>query len=102
MMEEAAIPRPARHSGLAEVGMVLSIALAVVYGVVVENLGLIMLQNDADQSALAVLGLFATPLLTTWVAIAIWLASRPLWLRWMVAALLLLSPPLILAGFLNA
>jgi hypothetical protein len=101
-MMEAVIPRPARRWGLAEFGMALSIGLAVVYGVVVENLGLIMLQNDADQSALAVLGLFATPLLTTWVAIAIWLASRPLWLRWTVAGLLLLGPPLILFGVLNA
>jgi hypothetical protein len=61
-----------------------------------------MFENDADQYALAVLGLFATPLLTTWVAIAIWLASRSLWLRWTVAALLLLAPPLILFGMLNA
>jgi len=100
--EQAAIPRPMRRWSLTEVGMALSIALAVAYGVLVADLGLIMLQNDADQSAFAVLGLFATPLLTTWVAIAIWLASRPLWLRWTVAALLLLAPPLILFGALNA
>jgi hypothetical protein len=100
--EEAAILEPARRWGLAEIGIALSIVLAVVYGVVVADLGLIMLQNDADQFAFAVLGLFATPLLTTWVAIAIWLASRPLWLRWTVAALLLLVPPLILFGALNA
>jgi len=99
---EAAIAEPARRWNLAGVGMALSIALAVVYGVVVEDLGLIMVRNNADQFALAVLGLFATPLLTTWVAIAIWLVSRPLWLRWTVAALLVLAPPLILFGFLNA
>ena len=99
---EAAIAEPARRWNLAGVGMALSIALAVVYGVVVEDLGLIMVRNNADQFALAVLGLFATPLLTTWVAIAIWLVSRPRWLRWTVAALLVLAPPLILFGFLNA
>jgi len=49
-----------------------------------------------------VLGLFATPLLTSWVAIAIWLASRSLRLKLSVGALLLLAPPLILFGVLNA
>jgi hypothetical protein len=101
-MEEAALPQPARRWSLREIGMALSIALAVAYGVVVADLGLIMVQNDAGQAALAVLGLFATPLLTTWVAIAIWLARRQLWLRWTVAALLLLAPPLILFGALHA
>lgn len=101
-MQEGAIPEPAPRLGLRELGMAVSIALAVLYGVVVEDMGLIMLRNDAGQFAFAVLGLFATPLLTTWVAIAIWLAHRPLWLRWSVAALLLLAPPLILFGMLGA
>ena len=78
MTGEAAILEPARRWSLAEIGIALSIVLPVVYGVVVEDLGLIMLQNDANQFAFAVLGLFATPLLTTWIAIAIWLAARPL------------------------
>jgi hypothetical protein len=101
-MEDTAIATAPRRRTLTELGMALSIALAVVYGVVVADLALIMFENDADQYALAVLGLFAIPLLTTWVAIAIWLASRSLWLRWTVAALLLVAPPLILFGVLNA
>ena len=101
-MQEAAIANPGGRWTLTELGMAVSIALSVVYGVVVADLGLIMLRNNADQHALAVLGLFATPLLTSWVAVAIWLASRPLWLRLTVAALLLLAPPLILFGVLNA
>jgi len=101
-MEEAALPQPARRWSLREIGMALSIVLAVIYGVVVADLGMIMVQNDADQSALAVLGLFASPLFTTWVAIAIWLARRQLWLKLSVGALLVLAPPLILFGALNA
>jgi hypothetical protein len=101
-MQEATIAKPAHRPSLTEIGMALSIALTVIYGVVVGQLGLIMLQNDADQHALAVLGLFATPLLTSWVAIAIWLASRSLRLKLSVGALLLLAPPLILFGVLNA
>ena len=102
MTGEAAIAEPSRRAGLRELGMVVSIVLAVIYGVVVEDMGLLMIQNDAGNFAFAVLGLFATPLLTTWVAIAIWLAHRPVWLRWAVAALLLLAPSLILFGALNA
>ena len=101
-MELAASPEPPRRWKWAEVGMALSVALAVVYGVVVADMGLIMLRNNADDFAYAVLGLFATPLLTTWVAIAIWLAKRPRWLQLSTAALLLLAPPLILLGVLNA
>jgi hypothetical protein len=99
---EAAISEPARRFGLRELGMAVSIALAVLYGVVVEDMGLLMIQNRAGEFAFVVLGLFATPLLTTWVAIAIWLAHRPPWLKLSVAALLLLAPPLILFGFINA
>jgi hypothetical protein len=102
VIEDEAVANPDRRSSLTDLGIWLSVVLAVMYGVVVEDLGLIMARNNADQFELAVLGLFAIPLLTTWVAIAIWLAARPLWLRWSVAALLLLSPPLILAGLLNA
>ena len=102
MMEQAAIPQSARRWKLAELGMGLSVALAIIYGVLVCEMGLIMLQNDAGEYAFAVLGLFATPLLTTWVAIAIWLAKRPRWLQLSTAALLLLAPPLILLGVLNA
>lgn len=101
-MEQAAITRPRRRRNLAEYGMALSIALTVVYGVIIAGLSLFMLRNNADGKALAALGIFAIPLFTSWVAIAIWLASRPLWLRWTVAALLLLAPPLILLGILSA
>jgi hypothetical protein len=82
--------------------MAISIALAVIYGVLLEDIGLVMVQNRADGFAFAVLGLFAVPLFTTWVAIAIWLAKGPLSLRMVVAALLVLGPPLILFGALNA
>jgi hypothetical protein len=99
---QAAIAEPGGRRSLTQIGMALSIALTVVYGVVVADLALIMFRNDADQHALAVLGLFATPLLTSWVAIAIWLASRSLWLKLSVGALLLLAPPLILFGVVNA
>ncbi len=103
-MQEAVIPEAVtvRRWSLANIGMALSVGLAVIYGVVVEDMALIMYQNNAGDFAFAVLGLFATPLLTTWVAIAIWLASRPRWAQATVAALLLLAPPLILFGALHA
>jgi hypothetical protein len=97
-MEDAITVEPRHAWTLTELGMALSIALAIIYGVIVADFALVMIENDADQTAIAVLGLFATPLLTSWVAIAIWLARRPLWLRWSVAALLVLAPPLILTG----
>jgi hypothetical protein len=99
---EAAISEPARRLSLRELGMAVSIALAVLYGVVVEDMGLLMIRNHAGDFAFVVLGLFATPLLTTWVAIAIWLAAQPRWAQLTVAALLLLAPPLILFGMLDA
>lgn len=82
--------------------MAVSIGLAVLYGVLLEDIGFVMVHNRGDGFAFAVLGLFAVPLFTTWVAIAIWLAKRPLSLRLAVAALLVLAPPLILFGALNA
>jgi hypothetical protein len=97
-MEDAITVEPRHAWTLTELGMALSIALAIIYGVIVADFALVMIENDADQTAIAGLGLFATPLLTSWVAIAIWLARRPLWLRWSVAALLVLAPPLILTG----
>ena len=100
-MEQAAAPQAGRRLKLADLGMALSVALAVVYGVIVWDLGRVMVEGVASQRAFAVLGLFATPLLTTWVAIAIWLASRPVWLKLTVAALLLLAPPMILFGAYN-
>jgi uncharacterized membrane protein YuzA (DUF378 family) len=48
-----------------------------------------------------VLGLFALPLVTAWMGIAISLASRALWLRVSVAALLLLAPPAFLLAVWN-
>jgi hypothetical protein len=97
-MDKVITAGPRHNWTLTEFGMAVSIALAIVYGVIVADFALVMIENDADQKAIAVLGVFATPLLTSWVAIAIWLARRPLWLRWSVATLLVLGPPLILMG----
>ena len=70
--------------------------------VVVEDLVAVMLANSATWRELAVLSLFAVPLVTGWVAIALSLSARPAWLRLSVAALLLLVPPLVLFGVWNA
>lgn len=102
MTEQAIEARPARRPRLRDVGLALSIALAVIFAVIVEDLIAVMLAHSASWSELAVLSLFAVPLGTGWVAIAISLAERPLWVRLGVAALLLLVPPLILLGVWNA
>ena len=96
------MPEPKPRSGLSDVGLGLSIVLAAVFAVIVEDLLAIMLSHSATWSELAVLSLFAVPLVTGWVAIAICLAGRPVWLRLGVAALLLLLPPLVLFVTWNA
>ena len=101
MTEQAAISQAARRQSLASVGLALCIALAAVFGVIVEGLAALMVENSASWRELAVLGLFAVPLVTGWVAIAISLAERPFWLRLSVAALLLLVPPALLFGLWN-
>jgi zinc transporter ZupT len=92
---------PARQSLSSDIGLAISIALAVPLAMTVEGLAVVMVDNAATRSELAVLGLFAVPLLTVWAAIALSLWTRPVRLRWSAAALLLLLPPLLLAGFWN-
>ena len=101
-MPEAVASKSPRRLSWADTGLALCIALAVVFAVIVEDLVAMMLANSATWRELAVLGLFAVPLVTGWVAIALSLSARPAWLRLSVAALLLLVPPLILAGLLDA
>ena len=101
MSDEAALPVPERRSGLSDIGLGLSIVLAAVFAVIVEDLLAIMLAESATWRELAVLSLFVVPLVTGWVAIAISLAGRPVWLRLGVAAVLLLVPPLVLLGVWN-
>ena len=101
-MEQTAVSQAARRKSLASVGLALCIALAAVFGVIVEGLAALMVENSASWRELAVLGLFAVPLVTGWVAIAISLASRTLWLRIAVAVILLLVPPVLLLGLWNA
>jgi hypothetical protein len=98
---EAAVSAPRRRSGLSDVGLALSIVLAAIFAVIVEGLFALMLAHSATWRELAVLSLFAVPLLTGWVAIAIGLWSRPPWVRWSAAVLLLLVPPLVLLGVWN-
>ena len=100
-MEQAAVSQTIRRQGLANAGLALCILLAVVFGVIVEGLVALMVENSANWRELAVLGLFAVPLVTGWVAVAISLAGRPFWLRLSVAALLLLVPPAVLFGAFN-
>jgi hypothetical protein len=99
MMEQAIAPAPRSLSS--DIGLAISIVLAVPLAMIVEGLAVVMVANAATGSELAVLGLFAVPLLTVWAAIALSLWTRPVRLRWSAAALLLLLPPLLLAGFWN-
>jgi hypothetical protein len=101
MSQQAALPQAVRRSTLANAGLALCIALAVVFGMIVEGVGALMVESNATWRELAVLGLFAVPLVTGWVAIAITLADRPLGLRLSVAGLLLLVPPAVLFGAFN-
>jgi hypothetical protein len=95
-------PAPAGKWRWRDAGLWVAIVLAVPLAMVVEGLGVLMVENSATWGELAVLSLFAVPLLTGWGAIALSLSGRPPRLRWAVAALLLLGPPLILAGLWNA
>jgi hypothetical protein len=98
MTAQGIAPASASRRSWADAGLAVTIVLAVPLAVIVEGLGVMMVENSATVSELAVLGLFALPLLTGWAAIALSLARRPLSLRLAVAALLLLAPPLILLG----
>jgi len=100
--EQAAKLEPLRRVNLRDAGLAVCIALAMIFAVIVEDLVAVMIAHSASLSELAVLSLFAVPLVTGWVAIAISLAERPIRLRLGVAALLLLLPPLILLGVWNA
>jgi hypothetical protein len=99
---EQAQAKSARRLTMRDTGLALSIALAMIFAVIVEDLIAVMVAHSASWSELSVLSLFAVPLVTGWVAIAISLADRPLWVRWSVAVLLLLVPPLVLLGVWNA
>jgi hypothetical protein len=102
MMARAVEPASARRLILRDIGLALSIVLAMVFAVIVEDLVAIMLAHSAGWREFAVLSLFAVPLLTGWVAIAISLTERPLGLRLCVAALLLLAPPAFLVAIWHA
>jgi len=101
-MEQAISSPPAGRRLSSDIGLGVSIVLAVPLAMIVEGLGLVMVENAATWRELAVLGLFALPLLTAVAAIALSLTGRPLWLRWTVAALLVLVPPVILLGVWHA
>jgi hypothetical protein len=102
MTELAAPPRSAGRRTLSDVGLALTILLAVPLAMIVEDLSLIMARNAAGWGEFGVLALFALPLVTSWAAIAISLASRPLRLRLAAAAILLVVPPVLLLGLANA
>lgn len=101
-MEHAVSSIPARRRLSSEIGLAVSIFLAVPLAIIVEGLALAMIQNAATWRELAVLGLFALPLLTAVAAIALSLTGRPRWLQWAVAALLLLVPPVVLLSVWRA
>jgi hypothetical protein len=101
MIEQAVEASAARRS-LRDAGLALCVVLAMIFAVIIEYLAAIMVTHSAGSGEFAVLSVFAVPLVTVWVAIAISLADRRLWVRWAVAALLLLVPPLLLFGALNA
>jgi len=102
MIERAAGVSPVRRLNLRDAGLAVCIALAVIFAVIVADIIAVMIAHSATWSELAVLSVFAVPLVTGWVAIGISLADRSLSLRVRVAALLLLVPPLILLGVWNA
>jgi hypothetical protein len=95
-MKRAIEADPVRRSNLGDTGLGLSIVLATIFAVIVEYLLAVMLTHSAGWSEIGVLSVFAVPLVTGWVAIAISLAERPLWVRGAVAALLILVPPALL------
>jgi hypothetical protein len=100
-MEQAVASELPRRRSWSDAGLALSIVLAVPLAMIVEGLGVIMVENAAGWREFGVLGLFSIPLLTAWAAIALSLSARPLRLRLSVAALLLLAPPALLLGAFN-
>jgi hypothetical protein len=101
-MEQAVASRTAGKRYWSDLGLALAVILSVPLAMIVEYLSLVMAENSASWSELGVLGLFAIPLVTAWLAIGISVASRALWLRATVAAILLLVPPVLLLGLSNA
>ena len=101
MIEQAVEAKPVWRPGLRDSGLALCIVLAVIFAVIVEYLAAVMVAHSAGWGEFAVLSVFAVPLVTGWVAIAISMAGRPLCVRWSVAVLLLLVPPLILFAIWN-
>lgn len=101
-MKPAVVQQPGRRLNWSDAGIAVSVVLAVPLAMLVEGLAYAMVANAATWRELAVLGLFALPLLTAWSAIALSLSDRPVGLRLAVAALLLLAPPLILMGVWHA
>ena len=102
MTERAIDTPPVGRRNWSDIGLAVTIVLAVPLAMIVEELSLIMARNSATWGELGVLALFAAPLITTWAAIAISLASRPLKFRLAVAALLLLVPPALILVLSNA
>lgn len=97
-MEQTVTRRPAGRRNWSDLGLALAVVLSVPLAMIVEYLSLLMAENSASWAELGVLGLFAVPLVTSWAAIAISLASRALWLRVAVAVIVLLVPPILLLG----
>jgi hypothetical protein len=95
-MEQAVAPRATAKRYWSDLGLALAVVLSVPLAMIVEYLSLVMAENSASWSELGVLGLFALPLVTAWVGIALSLASHALWLRLSVAVLLLFVPPAFL------
>jgi hypothetical protein len=100
-MEQAAAPGAAARRNWSDLGLALAVILCLPLAMIVEYLGLVMAENSATLGEMSALSLFAVPLVTTWGAIAISLASRAPWLRIAVAAILLLVPPILLFGAFN-
>ena len=95
---EHLVEDPAARRSLRDAGIAVSILLALPLTLIVEWLGYTMIENAASWGELTVLALFALPLVTALLAIALTLSARPLWLRLSTAALLVLAPPAILFG----
>ena len=101
MIERLAETSAVRKPYWPNVGVAVSVVLAVPLAMIVEWLAAVMIENSATGADWAVLSLFAVPLVTAWAAIALSLSSKPAGMRLAVAALLLLAPPVLLFGVFN-
>jgi hypothetical protein len=99
---ERAVEAGVRRRNWSDVGVGVSVVLAVPLAMIVEWLAAVMIENSAKGADFAVLSLFAVPLVTAWAAIALSLSAKPVGIRLAVAALLLLAPPLLLLATSNA